>query len=874
MRRLLLLYACISSLAASAAIITERNDVALYAPEHVKFVGTSSYPGIASEWIPYGTYTSGTGGVEYLRVTSKLAGVVASVLDGLWEREYVVNGYYSSPDEASWRYVLHAAESDLYSEDHGEFLAAATTNSQRIAEILNAERILMCYNHGDGTFSYGNSSRGIESSLAYSDLWYNVYDGYLCEREGLAMSFGSRALDELVASGGGSTAPPISTNWTAALPFREADSNLWAAVWPTYGAVSNDLHFYVCPSNYHFCGYLYPAFDIMYVDRDIWGYDVMGYDGYDETLNRGAAYDLMEALSRKPIPCNLEDVLSVDTGWTYAVETNVVWHLSCPLGYADLSLTGEGEGYKVYDGTIVKDGLTYSASVVVGTGSTIISIVQGYTSIIFLDDLPPGLTEYWVGANNEYHFYSERVISGDDYVHWRNGTTRLDWKRLGIICQIERQMEQTYRRSDNEDYLPFQEVHAHHGKSGTTPILKSLPVPNRWGQSEYVSLSNVTWTLTESRSSSTNEIGWSYPTVRTPKPSFSYGADVGGVDCGGLTITWGDFTNSIYEALGSHDAHSGSIYTHPIIHLEDEPLGVGVVFWIINSTSSVGDFGFFWSAQDLFPDASATNYELSVRCDIGKSAHVRYTTSREDQERAILERLDPHPNTNTWNRSYVARQTRPTLEIMIAAAGDHARADVGGDDLFDPLPWDAIKDISVSERFFRMNPLCAEATTKSASDYNRLEMLRNLDIEIKDKCVELGGLDVSMAHHVADMKPEEEAAMIRGAQTAGAYLEFGVTYDEKFIGMDSTNSYLNVNYEIDGHGNLVLWEVSALTTNGEYRIDSDTPIHIGSYGWREASHPGSVPSYTGRYENVRVDAHQNQMIKTLWKFKNLRDPNL
>ena len=35
-----------------AAIVTERNDVALYAPEHVKFVGTSSYPGIESGWIP------------------------------------------------------------------------------------------------------------------------------------------------------------------------------------------------------------------------------------------------------------------------------------------------------------------------------------------------------------------------------------------------------------------------------------------------------------------------------------------------------------------------------------------------------------------------------------------------------------------------------------------------------------------------------------------------------------------------------------------------------------------------------------------------------------------------------------------------------
>ena len=31
---------------------------------------------------------------------------------------------------------------------------------------------------------------------------------------------------------------------------------------------------------------------------------------------------------------------------------------------------------------------------------------------------------------------------------------------------------------------------------------------------------------------------------------------------------------------------------------------------------------------------------------------------------------------------------------------------------------------------------------------------------------------------------------------------------------------------------------------------------------------------TNVYEAVSVDGHQDQMIKTLWKFKNLRDPNL
>ena len=69
-----------------AAIITERNDVFSSFPESAIFRGTSAAPGIESQWIPYGTYTGGSGGTEYLRVTSNLVGVVASVFDGYWER--------------------------------------------------------------------------------------------------------------------------------------------------------------------------------------------------------------------------------------------------------------------------------------------------------------------------------------------------------------------------------------------------------------------------------------------------------------------------------------------------------------------------------------------------------------------------------------------------------------------------------------------------------------------------------------------------------------------------------------------------------------------------------------------------------------------
>ena len=68
-----------------AAIITERNGTFADIP-------SNAAESVSSPYIPYGTYTDGSGSTEYLRVGTNLVGAVASAIDGLWERVAIPYG--------------------------------------------------------------------------------------------------------------------------------------------------------------------------------------------------------------------------------------------------------------------------------------------------------------------------------------------------------------------------------------------------------------------------------------------------------------------------------------------------------------------------------------------------------------------------------------------------------------------------------------------------------------------------------------------------------------------------------------------------------------------------------------------------------------
>ena len=473
---------------ATSAVYTERNGVykgvGCYTPPKYTFVGLDSC------WIPYGTYTGGTGGTEYTRVTDRLMGVMASAIGGLAEREHAISGGDST-------YMLRPLGlADNFSlTDDGSFLSSSTNLSFRISDQLNVNMI-----------------RVVRQDTNY---YYNVdYHGLEDELLSRAYQFGSRRLDSLT----GDATPPIASAWSSKMPFSTNDIERWRNVYPTYGRCTNDMHFTqrdIANEDY-WSDVIFPD-----IDYEIWGDDIAealeGEDG------------LRALTSRSPINCTIEDVLSYDTGFKYPARlTNDYWTVDGrQLNRA--SISGEWDdlahAYVAYWDCFT-NGLYYVIQ------------ANNYATewIYFCYDPQPGeyvFSYYSSGSASSKSFNFEghsatktEFWDSDDYAHWTNGTYRLDWKRLGIICQLERQMEITYDNNEGTDTLPVWDLWANDDLTYKAEQL-SIPLPKATGNGQIMEpatgiLNQVSWELEEENyQSSTNIYSWGTPTCRVAPPILS-----------------------------------------------------------------------------------------------------------------------------------------------------------------------------------------------------------------------------------------------------------------------------------------------------------------------------------------------------------------
>lgn len=934
---LLLSACCHLALSSSAAIITERNDVygetGCCAPSNYTFVGTSAAPGIDSCWIPYGTYTGGTGGTEYTRVTSNLMGVVASALGGAAERAYVTGEYYSPTVRDGfglWPTLLRPITAPPQSWDFGEYPESATNTSLRLADQMNWGIMYKRTGPVSGSSAYPVYPESIEPLLAKTDNNY----GYYSFNGGIAGLFGSRVLDDLT----GNAQPPISPNWTTTIPFDVSKSNLWLNVWPTYAACTNDIHFFPGTNSY-----LRILPDARYWEQ--WGEDVFD-----------ARSDLWAVLANMPLSVCLEDVLSADTGW-----------------------------------------------------------------------------------------------KSDDYVHWRNGTTRLDWKRLGIICQLERQMETTYTTPSDTDQLPFYSLTAHHSMLYKTDVEVNLPVPEYVGQTQtlYNVFREATWAQDSERyNSATNNQGWATPTCRVPKPTTyggvtfdpysGYSVQLSAEDatdmianlCSQFTndLVWAYFEGGWAPREGTLDLVFTSSYAKGLVEVQVPSNTVEVATgdgftgtesselpiarqdgWHFGDTLTYFDFnmspegslsmyyedqyhdlivgyhgdnfdpsnGTFTTPQIVFSviggGEDPTNWVWQVSgidglvtntatAEIWDASFWRWTWNREDDPTAAVAMLelspsgafpylilyiypeggyglqarwteswspdDPTPSQTiiipsisaSWETSSYSEEVyvynddpltyaitvdpltetnetrgvlasvnkdssasftdhtaatmgdiisrfswynfywdriktfcRSDLELLISGTDGHAMADSTSP--WDDFGWEYLKPYAETNRYFRFLT-GTSVSSRGAAESARYIQLMNLDIACKSKCVELGGMPIGSITDFGRIADAETLLVFNDVKRAEVEAAFRVT-----------------GLEYDSYSGRVLWNEDA----GEYSVVSiydpaSFPHSVGRYGWNlEVKYEGLTNSL---YRAVRTDAHQAPVHKTLWKFKNLRDPNL
>ena len=204
-----------------------------------------------------------------------------------------------------------------------------------------------------------------------------------------------------------------------------------------------------------------------------------------------------------------------------------------------------------------------------------------------------------------------------------------------------------------------------------------------------------------------------------------------------------------------------------------------------------------------------------------------------------------------WDR--IKTFCRSDLELLISGIDGHAMADSTSP--WDNFGWEYLKPYAETNRYFRFLT-GTSVSSRGAAESERYIQLMNLDIACKSKCVELGGMPIGSITDFGRITDAETALVFNDVKRAEVEAAFRVT-----------------GLEYDRYEGRVLWNEDA----GEYRVvfiydPVSFPHSVGRYGWNlEVKYEGHTNSL---YRAARTDARQAPVHKTLWRFKNLRDPNL
>lgn len=888
-----------------ASIMTESNGTFADAPPGAAVSVSSSY-------IPYGTYTDGIGGTEYKRVSTNLVGAVASMIDGLWERVALPYGWLPedlADGDAELKYPLRET-----ARDSKRIFATAINDSgygrrsesgaegvrSPIEETLAYGYVYEYWAPGPGglyTYETNAVHAGIagaapEGFVNSSGLRYRGYGA-------IPIAWTSRRAEEIF----GDPEPPISETWTATLPFLTQYTDTWQRVFAPYSAYEYDPHFF--QSNYED----FVAFNLDYARphirrwmraehvADLWGIDVLGDKG------DGAGTDLEEWLRKTPVATNavMEEVLKVDPGFEYnypPVETGSYWTVSGPLGNFKLYLAYESDPAKTWDNYQEPYPTNYYVEITYGDG-------YGYELYIFDIPTSENVYQYHVEGDDEddylqfgnYDAPRTRLYNdADDFKHWRNMTTRLDWKRLAIIAQLERQLEITYRAREREDYLPLWEyfVRAHRYYTGSLGL--HIKIEDGEIVEAYVlwhdpslSLEYAGWTFDgESAIAETNRTTSSYPTARTV---VNLDGSVVSTTYSPISGTFDVRDDSIFEAIADAIARfvnpwpAGAKKISVDLNVTAAGISIATIFvWFgpndVRSFSAgdapVGSF--------VIPDVEVSDTFTLSRDDakiardittMANNAGEEYKLMGRDVPAGYLDQMSEAAVSNLesrlWRNGYIKSITLPTIEVRLAATNDYWAAQRDAEPV---MPWlGEIGKTNEDIRAFRYQCDVKDSVGLDNSRGDRLLSLRDLDSEVKKHFKKFAGRDITSglagraafnAAEIAefDRAIEQANAVVRlDKQVVDALLVFEAefNFDNGWKDGDAADLY-RVSPE---QGTNLVRQIVYSTTNYVAHPYGDWSVNVSASAYPAVTNSG-----------IRVDGHQNQIMKTLWKFKNMRDPGL
>lgn len=884
-----------------AAIMTESNGTFSDAP-------TGAAVSVSSPYIPYGTYTDGSGSTEYMRVTTNLVGAVASMIDGFWERVALPYGWL--PGEYPFREEAR---------DTKRILAAAL-NSTGNAGMQGVRQLLE--ESLAGYFVYESTKIGPGGQYLYSTnaMHAGVAGAYL---HGLVDSSGLRYRDDEVEQIAWSSRKaesffsdvedvPVSRTWTALLPFRAEASELWRNVLPAYSACEYDEHFFrtndsdlvateITYGRPHVTRWMRPN----HLDG-VWGVDVWG------TVNGGTGWELDEKLRRLPVSNFVyETVLKDDPGFDYVfppVETNSWWDVVGDLGSFRCELVSDyGPNDRYYEGDGSDTNYYCEVWISSGSDSAWIDVAvsrRGVGRVFYGWDYYHGedsVTVWGDGYQPEPGPYTATVTrfvdNRDDFAHWRNMTTRLDWKRLGIVAQVERHLETTYRVREREDYLPLWEffVRTHRNFDGSLPLHvkiqdSEIAAAHVVGHEGSLSLQYATWSATgETAEAQTNRLSASYPTARTIVNLD--GAKVSSV--GAVSPFSGDFSirdDGILEEIETAFINNVDPWPSGVRHFRADlnlaPDGVGIAaLFIWYGPDDVRGFSVGGSPVFRFrvPDTEAdATFPLS-RDDAKIARDVTTLANNATQEYKLMGRDIPaawpgmsdaavsNLEARLWGDGYIKKITLPTIEVRLAASNDYWAAQLDAEPV---MPYIG-SGTNANVRAFRYQCDVRDSATLDGFRGDRLLSLRDLDAEVKAHFKAFAGRDVATGLAPrAQFTAAERAAFDAAVANANAVVSLNVqaaSHDEIWVEGDYDFGAADWHAGDVATMNIVVESGVGPATNSYALVYGSTDSH--AYGsWSVVVSAQATAAITN--SGARVDGHQNQMSKTLWKFKNLRDPDL
>ena len=264
---------------------------------------------------------------------------------------------------------------------------------------------------------------------------------------------------------------------------------------------------------------------------------------------------------------------------------------------------------------------------------------------------------------------------------------------------------------------------------------------------------------------------------------------------------------------------------------------------------SYGDYG------DIIPDfrlpvvwTGPTNIICEAISSIGKEAQASFTYASPSAREETIARFPWANSVFDWDR--IRSMRRSELEMMLYDRGNDACASDTLPSDYTDFTWLRIKSHSHSGREFRMREGTPMLTLSNA-DLARYNMLADLSGACKDKCAEMGGMNIGSIENVGKVTPSERSTFLSDLRTAVLGATFTIGGETDFT----------LGAKFDDDGNVIEWY-----------YNPQFPILIGGCGWG-CSIDCDWSSLTNSYRAARADAYQAPVRKTVWKFKNLRDPN-